>query len=172
MLIAESAAGHAAAGSLKRAHGDACELFREVDALRLLAVVSGATSEQPDWTFKPVELLFSGGRYGAVAGQWLFCVGFWVPREGRTEFLSWYEREHLAILLECPTWDGCRFVEAADATGCRFMALHQLADPVALSSPERARSRATPGFMRLKRFDWFDEPFTRVLCRRVTIDEA
>lgn len=172
MLIAESSAAHAAAVSLMRAHGDGCELFREVDGLRLLAVVPGATSDQPEWTFKPVELLFSGGRYGSAAGEWLFCVGFWVPREQRTEFLFWYEREHLAILLECAAWDGCRFVEAPDATGCRFVALHQLGDPAALSSPERARSRATPGFMRLKRFDWFDEPFTRVLYRRIAVDEA
>jgi hypothetical protein len=47
------------------------------------------------------------------------------------------------------------------------MALHQLADRAALSSPERSRSRATPWFLRLARHDWFDGPFTRTLYRRV-----
>ena len=170
MLIAESVAGPAAAASFRHAHGNTCELFGEVDALRYLALLSGTTSGQPEWTLEPVDLLFSAGRYGRVAGEWLFRVGLWVPREHRSEFLSWYEQEHLAILLECSTWEGCRFVEAPDSKGCQFIALHQLADPAALSSPERARSRATPWFMRLKQFDWFDEPFTRVLYRRIAID--
>ena len=36
----------------------------------------------------------------------------------------------------------------------------------------RARSRATPWFRRLKRFEWFDEPFIRILYRRVESNES
>jgi hypothetical protein len=104
-----------------------------------------------------------------LAGEWLFRVGLWVPREHRDEFLSWYEQEHLPILLECAAWDGCRFVEVPNATGCQFFALHQLADRAALASAERARSRATRWFADLKQFAWFDEPFSRVLYRRVAL---
>lgn len=167
MLIAGSVVDDAAACAFARAHPDGCELFRKTEARGLLALLPEAGGEWAGWTLDPVEPLFGAGRHGEAGGEWLFRVGLWVPREHREEFLAWYEQEHLPILLECPSWDGCRFVEAEDATGCRFIALHQLADRAALSSPERARSRATPWFARLKQFAWFDEPFTRVLYRRV-----
>ncbi len=124
MLIAESVAGPAAAASFRRAHGNTCELFGEVDALRCLALLPGTASGQPEWTLEPVDVLFSAGRYGHVAGEWLFRVGLWVPREHRSEFLSWYEQEHLPILLECSTWEGCRFVEAPRFEG---MSIHRAA---------------------------------------------
>lgn len=169
MLIAQSAAGDAAARAFSRAYGDACELFGEADGPRYLALVPEARRDQPAWAFQWTEPRFDGGRHGPLAGEWLFCVGLWVPREHRDEFLSWYEQEHLPILLECAAWDGCRFVEAPNAAGCQFFALHQLADRAALASPERARSRATRWFTRLKQFAWFDEPFSRVLYRRVAL---
>jgi hypothetical protein len=164
MLIAETTAE--GPPPLRAAREDGIELFSGVDGTRHLALVHDAAPEQPQWTLQPVASLFSGGRCGPAAGGWLFRVGLWVPTEHRSEFLSWYEQEHLSILLACPAWDGCRFVEAPAALGCRFIALQQLADPAALSSSERARSRATPWFMRLSQFDWFDEPFARALYRR------
>lgn len=165
MLIGESAAPCAAPARL--AEANACELFRGVDTDRCLALIHATSCRVPEWTFQPVRMLFSGGNHGPAAGAWLFRVGLWVPVEQRSEFLAWYEQEHLPILLECPAWNGCRFVETPAAKGCQFIALHQLADPTALSSKERARSRATPWFMRFKQFDWFDAPFTRILYRRV-----
>lgn len=167
MLIGESATGRAPHGRFGDLGADAVELFEGVEGPRYLALIHAPDCSDPEWTFQQVTPLFSGGHHGAAAGSWLFRVGLGVPSEHRSEFLDWYEREHLPMLLECPAWDGCRFVEAAVVTGCRFIALHQLAEPIALSSAERARSRATPWFMRFKRFDWFDEPFTRDLYRRV-----
>ena len=167
MVIAESVVDDAAARVFAQARRGGCELYRKAEALGYLALLREPGGEHAGWTLVPVESLFEAGRHGAAGGEWLFRVGLWVPREQREEFLAWYEQEHLPILLECPSWDGCRFVEAEDATGCRFIALHQLADQAALASPERARSRATPWFARLKQFPWFDEPFTRVLYRRV-----
>jgi hypothetical protein len=114
-----------------------------------------------------VQVLFTGGRYGIEGGEWLFYVGLWTPAEFREEFLAWYELEHLPILLECPTWDGCRFVERPVDHGAQFHALHQLADKTALESAERSHSRATPWFRRLSVQPWFDGAFTRTLCRRV-----
>lgn len=149
------------------ARGSACELFERIERPGYLALLEAAPADWPGWTLTPIERLFTGGRFGPDAGSWLFAVGLRVPHEHRDEFLSWYAEEHLPILLECSTWEGCRFVEAPDPSACRFIALHQLADRAALSSPERARSRATPWFMRLARHDWFDGPFTRNLYRRV-----
>jgi hypothetical protein len=168
MLIAQSSSGVATASAFVRTHRGA-EVFVETDGDRSLAIVAAA-ADAPGWTVTPVELLFSQGLTGAQAGEWLFCVGLWVPSENRDDFLKWYEREHLPILLECATWDGCRFVEAPVPRGCQFYSLHQLADREALTSPQRARSRDTPWFHRLKRYDWFDESFTRTLYRRLEID--
>lgn len=166
-MIAESVVGAVAARALLRAHGGACELFGEPETSHHLALVSDASVEETGWTSTPVQLLFEGGRHGPDAGEWLLCVGLWAPAHQRGELLAWYEQEHLPILLECPTWDGCRFVEAPAPSGCQFFSLHQVSDVAALTSPERARSRATPWFERLKQFEWFDEPFTRTLYRRV-----
>ena len=172
MIIAESTAGDVEARAFARGCGGTCELFRNQDAPGCLVLLDCAGSDRPGWTLAAVEPLFGGGRCGPDAGEWLFRVGLRVPREHRREFLAWYEQEHLPILLECPQWDGCRFVEAPDLHECRFVALHQLADRSALSSPERARSRATPWFMRLKQYGWFDGPFSRVLFRRIASEPS
>lgn len=167
MIIAESTAGDAEARAFAQSYGAACELFRNQEAAGCMALLADADSDRPGWTLTGVTQLFGGGRYGPAAGEWLYRVGLDVPREHRDEFLAWYEQEHLPILLECPLWDGCRFVEAPASDRCRFFALHQLADRAALASPERARSRATPWFMRFKQYGWFDEAFSRVLFRRI-----
>ena len=168
MLLGESTCGDDAVRDLRSARPGSCELFFAEATGSRLALLADDVHDHPAWTFTPVVPLFSGGRGGAAAGDWLFRVGFWLPREHRAEFLDWYEHEHLPMLLACDAWDGCRFVEMRDPGGCRFAALHQLSDASALASPERARSRATPWFLRLKRFEWFDAPFTRTLYRRST----
>jgi hypothetical protein len=117
-------------------------------------------------TVKQVDLLFTGGEYGARGGDWLFYAGLWTPQDFRDEFLAWYRLEHLPILLECPTWNGCRFVEQKVAEGCQFHALHQVMDKATLDCDARKRSRSTPWFLRLAKQPWFDDAFTRILCRR------
>ena len=114
-----------------------------------------------------LDPLFAQGRFGSGQGRFLFKVGIRAPAKFREELLAWYRQEHLPILLECPEWDGCRFMHEEVDEGCRFYALHQLSHRRALESNERARSRSTPWFFELKRNDWFDEPFSRVLYRRV-----
>ena len=118
-------------------------------------------------TARRLKTLLAEGSFGAEHGRYLFKVGIWTPASFRDELLEWYRGEHLPILLECADWDGCRFVREETDEGCQFYALHQLSHPRALESNERARSRSTPWFFELKRNDWFDEPFTRVLYRRI-----
>lgn len=169
MILGTSAQGPEAAVALARKHGTSCELFVQPDSGEHVAVLAIGRAEDSAWSFTPVQPLFAGGRVGDAGGPWLFRVGLWTPHEQREEFLAWYEQEHLPMLLECASWDGCRFIEAPDAEGCQFFALHQLADRAALDSAERARSRSTPWFRKLKHYDWFDEPFTRTLYRRVHV---
>jgi hypothetical protein len=142
------------------------EVFLRDDAQGALIVCSG--NKSPDRSAgREIKELFNGGRFGRAGGSWLFCVGLWTPEDFREEFLAWYRVEHLPMLLECLTWDGCRFVEESVPKGCQFYAMHQLADKKALDSDERKRSRATPWFKRLTKNDWFDGAFTRTLYRRV-----
>ena len=144
--------------------GDAETFAREEKRGYLVLCPRAETGALPG--ARRINLLIAAGLCGPRAGPYLFKVGLWVPTEYRTEFLAWYEVDHLPILLECPTWDGCRLVEEEAEAGCQFHALHQLAEPSALNSREREHSRTTPWFMRLKRNEWFDEPFDRKLYRR------
>jgi hypothetical protein len=146
--------------------GGAAEIFlrEDGDGALVLCDAAGAVGQG---RYKSAEKIFDGGRFGAVGGDWLFCVGLWTPVDYRDEFLAWYEMEHLPILLECPLWDGCRFLEEKVADGCQFYSLHQLSDKKALESQERHRSRSTPWFKRLAKNDWFDGSFQRTLYRRM-----
>jgi len=154
-------------GKLARDNGAAdVETYAGVDSDQGLVIIEG-TGEIKHPSLSPVQELFRGGSVGAAGGEHLFKVGLWVPADARTEFLDWYESEHLPILLECPDWTGCRFVEKPVKDGHQFYALHQLQDVGALESKERKRSRETPWFMRLKQNPWFDGAFTRQLYKRV-----
>jgi hypothetical protein len=148
--------------------GDGAELFVRDDGTgSVMLCGDDDIAPEPARADKRVELRFTGGRYGADAGSWLFYVGLWAPDDYRDEFLAWYKLEHLPILLESPLWDGCRFFEERTGRGAQFYALHQLAERRALDSVERKHSRATPWFRRLSTKPWFDGAFERTLCRRM-----
>ena len=110
-----------------------------------------------------LETLFTGGSFGVDGGSSVQGRHL----DSRRELLEWYWQEPLPILPECSVWNDCRFVEEEVAAGCQFYALHQPSHREALESNERARARSTPWLFELKRLDWFDEPFTRVLYRRI-----
>jgi hypothetical protein len=112
-------------------------------------------------------VLFSAGRPDPEAGMWVFFVGFWIPKNWRSEFCAWYKTEHGAILLECPDWEGYQFLEGHSDRGCQFYVLHRLSDRQALNSEWRRLSRSTPWFKRLAKNKWFDKPFERILYRRI-----
>jgi hypothetical protein len=164
MFLAEPAKSEIekVATSMRRNGATSVETFAAEDADKGFVIASSnSVIDHP--SVVRINPLFSGGKVGPNSGHYLFMVGIWVPEAARGEFLDWYRNEHLPILLECPTWSGCRFVERSVSDGHQFYALHQLKNRSALQSEQRQRSRATPWFMRLKQHPWFDEKFTRQL---------
>ena len=153
---------NAAASDLaERVRDGNVEVYSAVDGTHAIEI----TDDPAQASGEAMRLLFSSGRFGRAGGEWLFHVGLWTPAEFREEFLAWYRMEHVPILLECPVWNGCRFVEQPIENGCQFYGLHQLSDRSALESEQRAFSRTTAWFRRFKKHDWFDEPFVRTLYR-------
>ena len=164
MFFAEPAKSEIAkiATLMRRDLATCVETFAAEDADKGVIIVHNrSVIDHP--LFVRIDPLFIGGKVGLNAGEYLFMVGIWLPTAARAEFLDWYQNEHLPILLECPTWNGCRFVERPMSEGHQFYALHQLEHPNALHSEQRRGSRATPWFTRLKQHPWFDEQFTRQL---------
>jgi hypothetical protein len=86
-----------------------------------------------------------------------YPVFFRVPRERETEFDSWYDIEHLPILLRCPYWPMCRRFKVIEPApdSPTHIALHYLTDLRALQSDERTQARATEWRDRLAREPWF-----------------
>jgi hypothetical protein len=92
----------------------------------------------------------------------LYAVSFNVPAEATAEFDSWYETEHIPLLMECADWLMVRRMRVADGVPETYthMALHYLADAKALQSPEREKARKTAWRDRLARNDWFRASYT------------
>jgi hypothetical protein len=92
----------------------------------------------------------------------LYAVSFNIPTEATAEFDSWYETEHIPLLMECPDWLMVRRMRVADGVPETYthMALHYLADAKALQSPEREKARKTAWRDRLAKHDWFKASYT------------
>jgi hypothetical protein len=90
-------------------------------------------------------------------GAYLFVVTFGVPAAEQADFDSWYEKEHVPILMEADGWLRCRRYAAAPSTPAAptRLALHELSTLEALSSPERLASAATEWRGRLAARPWF-----------------
>lgn len=92
----------------------------------------------------------------------LYAVAFNVPDDAAAEFDSWYETEHVPLLMECEDWLMVRRFRVVDGAPEAFthLALHYLADMRALSSPAREKARKTPWRDRLAANDWFKASYT------------
>lgn len=92
----------------------------------------------------------------------LYAVSFNVPADAAAEFDSWYETEHIPLLMECPDWLMVRRMRVADGVPETYthMALHYLADSKALQSPARDKARKTAWRDKLAKNDWFKASYT------------
>lgn len=88
---------------------------------------------------------------------YVYLVTFEVPSYAQSDFDSWYEGDHLPVLLRNPAWLRCRrysIVEGEPASVTRC-AVHELLDLSALESSEREQARATQWRARLAEQEWF-----------------
>jgi hypothetical protein len=88
----------------------------------------------------------------------LFVVAFAVPESERAEFDSWYEEEHVPMLMRADGWLRVRrYVTRPghDGPPWSHLALHELRDEAVLDSPERAAARDTPRRAELAGREWF-----------------
>lgn len=76
---------------------------------------------------------------------------------GVAEFDSWYAEEYVPLLPGDSKWIGTRRFEVIDGAPNQDsrVALHYLADRVAVTSPARANGRSTPWRTRLAQEAWF-----------------
>lgn len=87
----------------------------------------------------------------------LFAVAFTAPESDLADLDSWYREEHVPMLLEAEAWRGTRLVNVAESnTPWSRVAVHRLADPSALESPERRAAADTPRRHELASRAWFN----------------
>lgn len=92
-----------------------------------------------------------------LASPFVYSVLFAVPAEREAEFNSWYDEEHVPLLLGCEAWAGCRRYRIVDGAPEPFthLAIHHLKDLAALDSQARASARATAWRAKLAEEPWF-----------------
>jgi hypothetical protein len=126
---------------LKRAPGDR--------SARMLACVTGFTRYISD-------LISDTGPHDEPVGT-LYVVAFAVPEEQVERFESWYQREHVPMLMEADGWLRVRRYRVrtgSDGPEWTHLALHELRDLDVLQSPERHRAITTPQRLELGKEDW------------------
>jgi hypothetical protein len=95
--------------------------------------------------------------------DYIYAVFFSVPDDRAEEFNSWYEDEHVPMLLKGEGWLGVRRFEIYDGEPQPWthLALHYLADQSAMDTPEHAAARETDWRKKLAEEDWF-QPSARL----------
>lgn len=90
----------------------------------------------------------------------LFVTAFAVPEAAAEAFDSWYQEEHVPLLMKADGWLRVRRYAVrpgSEGPAWTRLALHELRAPSALASPEREAARATPWRARLAGEPWFSE---------------
>jgi hypothetical protein len=162
----------------KRQDSDGFLAVYEMDDVGVLSsdaykVIKNQPSEETAWMLAHVtgftrylagetSVKSQGTPDSALDAQVLYAVSFNVPAEAAAEFDSWYETEHIPLLMECPDWLMVRRMRVADGVPETYthMALHYLADAKALQSPEREKARKTAWRDKLAKNDWFKASYT------------
>lgn len=140
--------------------------------------VKTAPSEQTDWMLANVHnftrnLGIELARHGLddpkdIEAPMIFATMFNVPAEHLAAFDAWISEDHIPLLMKNKDWLGVRRFEMTVSEPVPFnrLAIHYLADPAAMQSPERAAARATEWRARMAaEHEWFNHPnvasFTR-----------
>jgi len=94
-----------------------------------------------------------------ITGPMIFAAQFNVPEDMQNEFDRWMAEDHVPTLLKGEHWLGTRrfAMNVGEPVAYNRLAIHYLASPEALKSPERAEARASPWRARLTAYDWFNQ---------------
>lgn len=89
----------------------------------------------------------------------VFTAMFNVPEDELADFDGWMEEDHIPILLKCADWRAVRRFDltVADPVPFNRLAIHYLASPAALTSPEREQARNTEWRNRMAQRPWFGQ---------------
>lgn len=115
-----------------------------------------------------VQIGFAGDPSSrAFKATFVFALLFCVPLDEVHGFDSWYDVEHVPMLLECHDWLTARRFGIEGACGLRYnrLVLHYLATEKALQSRARARSQETSARKAIGLRPWFNEGQRLVLRR-------
>jgi hypothetical protein len=83
------------------------------------------------------------------------------------EFDRWMAEDHVPTLLKGEHWLGTRrfAMMVGEPVPYNRIAIHYLAGPEALQSPERAEARASQWRQRLTAYDWFNKGHAKAFRR-------
>jgi hypothetical protein len=97
----------------------------------------------------------------------IFVAQFDVPSEHQEEFDRWMAEDHVPTLLKGQHWLGTRrfALSVGEPVPYTRLAIHYLAGPEALQSPERAEARASEWRQRLTAHDWFNQGHAKAFRR-------
>jgi hypothetical protein len=186
--------GFEGAQRYRATEGDNYLVVYDMDSLDALKTpgyeqVKTAPTEQTNWMLANVHnftryLGTEIARHGLaqpsdLEAPMVFATMFNVPAEHLPAFDAWISEDHIPMLMKNPDWLGVRrfALSVADPVPFNRLAIHYLADPAAMASPERAAARATEWRARMAaEHDWFQHPkvasFTRHGPRYLAVAEA
>jgi hypothetical protein len=103
----------------------------------------------------------------SVTAPLIFAAMFNVPDADKAEFDGWMEEDHMPLLLQNKDWLGVRRFELSVSEPVPYnrLAVHYLASPDALKSPEREAARNTEWRARLLRHAWFGAGHAKAFTR-------
>ncbi|MDB5622964.1 MAG: hypothetical protein JWR39_1527 [Devosia sp.] len=103
----------------------------------------------------------------SITAPMVFIAQFDVPEDMQPEFDRWMAEDHVPTLLKGEHWLGTRrfAMTVGEPVPYNRIAIHYLAGPEALQSPERAEARASQWRQRLTAYDWFNKGHAKAFRR-------
>lgn len=162
------------AGQGESAHGRAAQWYRTREDGALIAIreydsADTAEIEPQTGAIAAVQIAFVGDPSSRGFGAAIvFALSFCVPLEELRGFDTWYDIEHVPMLLECHDWLTVRRFRIEGGQRYNRLVLHYLATEEAMQSRARARSQETPARKAIALRPWFNEGQRLVLRKQVT----
>lgn len=151
--------------------GDASAVVHEVlDGPGAFLVIGDQAPDEPlrsaaETTYR-AELVSDSGPVDRPTSHRV-VVGFPVPDEALDRFDHWYETEHSPLLLGAEDWLRVRRYRVQEGTGpLTCLAVHDLASPAAMESPQRQEAARAPLRMAIATEGWYARS-GRWTCRTV-----